>query len=170
MDAILQGIAGERLGVFTAQEALAAGYDVDGIKAELRRKRWIRLRKGVYASAQAVARADPRTRHLMDCIAVLLVLADGPVLSHASAARLHGLLVPSSAGPDVRVTSTGQWRVGRGYRVAQAALPHADVVPWLAYGATSVPRNVGRLRARVGAVGRRHRARRRAAQGAGDAR
>ena len=142
MDAVLQGIAGGRLGVFTAQEALASGYDVDGITAELRRKRWIRLRKGVYADAEAAARADARARHLMDCVAVLLVLADGPVLSHASAATRHGLLVPRSAGPDVRVTTTGQWRVGRGYRVAQAALPEGDVVPWRAFAATSVPRTL----------------------------
>ena len=142
MDARLEGLAQARLGVFTAQEALAAGYDVDGIKAELRRKRWIRLRKGVYACADAAARADPRTRHLMSCVAVLLVLADGPVLSHASAARLHGLPVPGSAGPDVRVTTTGQWRVGRGYRVAQAGLPVGDVTRWLAFGATSLPRTL----------------------------
>ena len=142
MDTILQGIAAGRLDVFTAQEALAAGYDVDGIKAELRCKRWIRLRKGVYASGEAAARADTRTRHLMDCVAVLLVLADGPVLSHASAARHHGLVVPRSAGPDVRVTTAGQWRIGRGYRVAHAALPDGDVVPWMAFGATSVPRTL----------------------------
>jgi len=142
VDANLQGIAGRRLGVFTAREALGVGYDVDAIKAELRCKRWIRLRKGVYASAEVAASADGRTRHLMDCVAVLLVLADGPVLSHASAARLHGLLLPGSIGPDVRVTTVGQWRVGRGYRVAQAALPDGDVVPWLAYGATSVPRTL----------------------------
>jgi len=142
VDVILRGIAGGRLGVFSAQEALAAGYDVDGIKAELRFKRWIRLRKGVYAFAEFAARADKRKRHLMDCVAVLLVLADGPVLSHASAARLHGLLVPRSAGPDVRVTTSGQWRVGRGYRVAQAALPDGDMVPWLSYGATSVSRTL----------------------------
>jgi predicted transcriptional regulator of viral defense system len=128
--------------VFTAREALAVGYDVDGIKGELRRKRWIRLRKGVYASAEAVARADARMRHLMNCAAVLLVLADGPVLSHASAARLHGLVVPGSAGWDVRVTTSGQWRVGRGYRVAQAALPDGDVVPWISFGATSIPRTL----------------------------
>jgi hypothetical protein len=142
VDAHLQGLAANRLGVFTAREALAAGYDVDGIKAELRGKRWIRLRKGVYACAEDVARADARTRHLMDGVAVFLVLADGPVLSHASAARLHGLLVPDRAGADVRATTTGQWRVGRGYRVAHAALPADDVVPWLAFAATSVARTL----------------------------
>jgi predicted transcriptional regulator of viral defense system len=142
VDTLLQGIAGGRLGVFTAREALAVGYDVDGIKAALGSKQWIRLRKGVYATAAAVAGADSRTRHLMDSVAVLLVLADGPALSHASAARLHRLFVPSSTGPDVRVTALDQWRVGRGYRVARAALPAADVVPWLAFRATSVPRTL----------------------------
>jgi hypothetical protein len=142
VDPVLNGIAARRLGVFTAQEALGAGYDVDGIKAELRSGRWVRLRKGIYATREVLGRSDPRGRHLMDCVAVLLALAEGPVLSHASAARLHGLVVPTAAGADVRVTSLDQWRSGRGYRVARAALPPDDVVRWLAYGATSVPRTL----------------------------
>ncbi len=142
VDSVLQGIAGRRLGVFTAKEALAAGYDVDGIKAELRAKRWIRLRKGVYASAEAVTSADSRARHLMEAIAVLLVLAAGPVLSHASAARLHRLVVPLTAGGEVRVTALDQWRIGRGYRVARAALPDGDVVDWRAFHVTAVPRTL----------------------------
>ena len=69
-------------------------------------------------------------------------LAPGPVLSHASAARLHGLVVPRSIGATVRVTDTVQWRQGRGYRVARARLPDEDVVPWLAFASTSVARTL----------------------------
>ncbi len=115
---------------------------MDGIKAELRSKRWVRVRKGVYAGAEAVASADARARHLMDAIAVLLVLAAGPVLSHASAARLHRLVALSAAGGEVRVTAVDQWRVGRGYRVARAALPDADVIQWRDLNATDVPRTL----------------------------
>jgi hypothetical protein len=78
----------------------------------------------------------------LDGVAVLLSLDAGPVLSHASAARLHELVVPASAPRDVRVTDTSQWRRGRGYRVARAALPPGDVVPWLTFGATSVARTL----------------------------
>jgi hypothetical protein len=138
----LQFVAQGRLGVFTSQEALAAGYVVDDIKAALRSGRWVRLRKGVYTTRECVAAADERVRHLLDCVAVLLSLQVGPVLSHSSAARLHGLVVPGSGADDVRVTDVDQWRRGRGYRVARAGLPPGDVVPWLTFGATAVARTL----------------------------
>ena len=138
----LAAAAARRLGVFTSQEALRVGYRVEDIRAELGARRWIRLRKGVYVERGAVAGAQPVDRHLLDCVAVLLCLDSGPVLSHASAGRLHGLVVPRSEGPDVRVTDVEQWRRGRGYRVARAALPDADVTPWLAYRVTTVARTL----------------------------
>jgi hypothetical protein len=42
----------------------------------------------------------------------------------------------------VRVTSVEQWRRGRGYRVARAALPEDDVRPWSGFGTTSVARTL----------------------------
>lgn len=138
----LEAAAARRLGVFTSQEALRVGYRVEDIRAELGARRWIRLRKGIYAQRSAVVGAQPVDRHLLDCVAVLLCLDTGPVLSHASAARLHGLLVPGSEGADVRVTDVEQWRRGRGYRVARAALPDADLTPWLAYQVTTVARTL----------------------------
>jgi hypothetical protein len=89
-----------------------------------------------------LAAADERERHLLDCIAVFLSLDPGPVLSHSSAARLHALLVPRGESSDVRVTAVDQWRRGRGYRVARAALLPDDVVPWLAFGTTTVARTL----------------------------
>ncbi len=138
----LEATAARRLGVFTSQEAVHAGYRVEDIRAELGSRRWIRLRKGVYVERRVVVEAQPADRHLLDCVAVLLCLDPGPVLSHASAARLHGLVVPRNEGQDVRVTDVEQWRRGRGYRVARAGLPGADVAPWLAYGTTTVPRTL----------------------------
>ncbi|WP_116449852.1 hypothetical protein [Blastococcus litoris] len=138
----LRAAADTRLGVFTSKEAVDVGYRVEDIRAELRSRRWLRLRKGVYATAKDVAGADERQRHLLDCIAVLTSLDAGPVLSHASAARLHELVVPRAEAPEVRVTTTDQWRRGRGYRVARAALPADDVVPWLGYRTTTVARTL----------------------------
>ena len=142
MDPSLQAIADSRLWVFTAQEALAAGLEVDDIRAELRSRRWLRLRKGIYAHAGVFDTADQRSRHLMACVAVLLSLDPGPAVSHASAARVHRLLLPRSEGSDVRLTDVAQWRSGRGYRVARAQLPDGDVLPWLGFRATSVPRTL----------------------------
>jgi predicted transcriptional regulator of viral defense system len=138
----LQAIAAARLGVFTSREALAVGYDVEDIRTELRSRRWVRLRKGVYIAAVDVLASDVRQRHLVDCLAVLLSLGAGPVLSHASAARQHGLIVPRTESREVRVTSVDQWRRGRGYRVARAALPAGDVQSWLEFRTTSVPRTL----------------------------
>ena len=143
MHPLLQNHADRRLGAFTSREALSAGYSVDEIRVALRSRRWIRLRKGVYMDAARWAAGDERERHLALAAAVLECLAPGPVLSHASAARLHGFLVPGAAGPDVRVTAVDQWRTGRGYRVARAALPHEDVAPWLGdFAATSPARTL----------------------------
>ncbi|MCZ2857643.1 type IV toxin-antitoxin system AbiEi family antitoxin domain-containing protein [Blastococcus sp. VKM Ac-2987] len=143
MHPLLQRSADQRLGVFTSREAVAAGYSIDDIRTALRVRRWTRLRKGVYTESARLAASTEVDRHLMAGIAVLISLAPGPVLSHASAARRHELLVPASAGADVRVTAVDQWRAGRGYRVARAQLPNADVVPWIApFATTSAPRTL----------------------------
>lgn len=63
MHPLLQALADRRLGVLTAREALDVGYEVDDIKVALARRQWIRLRKGVYATAESVARSDDRGRH-----------------------------------------------------------------------------------------------------------
>jgi predicted transcriptional regulator of viral defense system len=139
---LLSAVAANRLGVFTSQEALRLGYRVEDIRAELRTRRWRRLRKGVYIGTDRLVSADSRERHLIDCVAVLLSLGPGPVLSHASAARLHGLILPRGHSSEVRVTAVDQWRRGRGYRVAQAAMTADETEPWLEFGAMSVPRTV----------------------------
>jgi hypothetical protein len=63
------------------------------------------------------------------------------VLSHASAARLHGLILPWRQPSEVRVTAD-EWRRGRGYRVAQATTSADEVEPWLQFRAMSVPRTL----------------------------
>lgn len=138
----LSAVAAGRLGVFTSQEALRVGYRVEDIRAELRTRRWSRLRKGVYISTDRLVSADPRERHLIDCVAVLLSLGPGPVLSHTSAARLHELILPRRHSSEVRVTAVDQWRRGRGYRVAQAAMTADETDPWLEFGAMSIPRTL----------------------------
>src|SRR4051812_8320102 len=141
MHPLLSAVADARLGVFTSQEALKVGYGVEDIRAELRTRRWSRLRKGIYIGTHDLASADDRERHLIDCVAVLLSLGTGPVLSHASAARLHGLILPWRQASEVRLTAE-EWRRGRGYRVAQATMTADEVDAWLAFRAMSVPRTL----------------------------
>ena len=90
----------------------------------------------------ARTRGDTRLRHLADCLAVLVSLDPGPVVSHASAARLHRLLLPRDLDDEVRLTDEQQWRRGRGYRVARAALPAADLQSVLGFGITSPSRTL----------------------------
>lgn len=141
MHPLLSAAAAGRLGVFTSQEALRVGYTVDHVRSELGTRRWTRLRKGVYIRSADLAAADDRERHLIDCVAVLLSLAPGPVLSHASAARLHQLILPRRPSAEVRLTAD-EWRRGRGFRVAQATMTPDDVTPWLTFGAMSVSRTL----------------------------
>jgi predicted transcriptional regulator of viral defense system len=138
----LSAVAAGRLGVFTSQEALRAGYRVEDIRAELRSRRWTRLRKGVYVGSEQLGTADARQRHLIACVAVLQSLGPGPVLSHASAGWLHELVLPRRQSSEVRLTSLDQWRRGRGYRVAQAVMTADETEPWLESGATSVARTL----------------------------
>jgi predicted transcriptional regulator of viral defense system len=138
----LSAVSAGRLGVFTSQEALRVGYRVEDIRAELRSRRWSRLRKGVYVGTDRLLTADARGRHLMHGVAVLLSLGAGPVLSHASAAWLHELILPRGQSSEVRLTAVDHWRRGRGYRVAQAGISADDTEPWLEFVATSVARTL----------------------------
>ena len=138
----LSAISAGRLGVFTSQEAVGVGYRIEDIRAELRTRRWSRLRKGIYIGTERLTAADARERHLIDCVAVLRSLGPGPVLSHASAARLHDLILPRRQPSEVRLTAIDQWRRGRGYRVAQASISADETESWLEFGATSVARTL----------------------------
>lgn len=119
----LQSAADRRCGVFTGREAVAAGYSPEQVQLMVRSGRWRWLRRGVYTTAErADAAVEPTARHLLHGAAVLAALGPGPVLSHGSAARLHGLVVPHGLEAEVRLTDVDQWRRGRGYRVARAGL------------------------------------------------
>ncbi|RBY76393.1 hypothetical protein DQ238_17785 [Geodermatophilus sp. TF02-6] len=130
--------------MFTGREAVAAGYRPDEIRAALKAARWHRLRRGVYMRAHEFAdtRGDARLRHLVDCVAVLVSLGPGPAISHSSAARVHRFEVPRGVDGDVRLTDEVQWRCGRGYRVARAALPPADLRAVLGFGVTTPARTL----------------------------
>ena len=131
-------------GVFATADALAAGVDRDAIGPLLRSGAWRRLRYGVYTTGEVWRRHEMEGRtHRLECAAVLRRLdRTAVVVSHTSAARLHGLLVPRSADAGVRLTDPVQFRTGRGYRIAAAALPPEDVVVQEGLPVTTVTRTL----------------------------
>ncbi|TFV59607.1 hypothetical protein E4P41_11505 [Geodermatophilus sp. DF01-2] len=144
MHPALRAVTERQFGVFTARDAVRAGYTHDEVQNAVARGRWARLRRGAYAERAAVeaAAGDPVAGHRLDCAAVLVRLSGRPAASHASAARLAGLVVPPSQAETVRLTDELQWRRGRGYEVARATLPAAHVRALGAFRTTSVARTL----------------------------
>jgi predicted transcriptional regulator of viral defense system len=125
----LRHISAQRLGVFTSAEALAVGYTHGEVRHLCSSGQWVRLRRGVFATTEALAGAEARGgRHAVDCLAVLLTLGRSrTVVSHSSAARLWGWPVQRAADPRVRLTDPDQWRRRTEYLMTCAPLPPEDV-------------------------------------------
>jgi Transcriptional regulator, AbiEi antitoxin len=120
----LRASAEQRYGVFTATEALRAGYQHAEIRRLLTSGRWVRLRQGIYIAADDLQAADASDRrHRVNCLAVLLALdRPGAAISHQSAARLWDLPVPRDDAEVLRLTDPVRWRRGRDFHMARAPL------------------------------------------------
>src|SRR5690349_9127238 len=98
--AAMAEIAQWQSGVVSRQQLLEAGLSAQLIKRRLQRRRWQQLHWGVYA---AFTGPPPRTAWLW---AAVLRAGPGAVLSHLTAAELHGLLEPPAEAIFVTVPST----------------------------------------------------------------
>ncbi|MDQ3324628.1 MAG: type IV toxin-antitoxin system AbiEi family antitoxin domain-containing protein, partial [Actinomycetota bacterium] len=87
----LRSFTSRQAGVFTCAQAKLCGYAEAEIQRLVRRGAWVRVRRGAYIERTAWVTADADERHLLKARAVLLALADGSVLSHDTAALVHGL-------------------------------------------------------------------------------
>lgn len=121
----LRYVANDRMGVFSVAEARSAGYGPDEIRVLRSSGRWIRLRQGVYTTAEDLAVTErDGVRHAVDCLAVLTSLGrPDAVVSHVSAARVWGWPVPRREPGTVRLTDPHQWRRTADYRMACAPVP-----------------------------------------------
>lgn len=144
MEPTLTSAMRRHAGVFATADALAAGVHRKAIGPLLRSGEWRRVRFGVYTTAQVWHEHEAAGRlHRLECAAVLRRLdRDGVAVSHSSAARLHGLVVPRSVEGDVRLTDPAQFRTGRGYRISEGALPLQDVVVQDGVPLTTVSRTI----------------------------
>lgn len=124
----LRAVAERRYGVFTAAEAVGAGYRQPEIRRLHSSGRWVRLRYGVNIRAKDLGQARQRGReHDVECLAVLVALErPRAVISHASAARLWDLPVPRDRGTLVRLTDPDRWRRGEGFLMSRAPLRPGD--------------------------------------------
>lgn len=130
MHPLLRASAERQLGLFTAVDARRAGYQHAAIRTLCSSGRWVRVRRGVYTTPEALGSAGTGTRrHRLDCLAVLLDLGRAATaVSHASAARLHGLPVRRDLPRTVRLTDPEVYRRGRGFLVEHAPLGAAEIL------------------------------------------
>lgn len=72
MHPFLRAAAERQLGLFTAVDARGAGYPQPEIQLLCSTGRWIRLRRGVYTTADHLAQIEKQSeRHRLECYAVL---------------------------------------------------------------------------------------------------
>lgn len=133
-----------RGGVFTTADAVAAGYSRHGIAALVRSGQWHTVRYGVHTSgALWLHHVDAGHEHWLEAAAVLARLGrPSTVLSHATAARLHDLVLPRDLDPGVTATDPDRFRVGHGYRVLAAGMPPEDSESITPLPVTSVRRTL----------------------------
>jgi hypothetical protein len=125
----LSAVMARQSGLFTADQAYAAGHSVDEVQW-LRRKRVIQsVRRGVYAEASAYTALEPTDRHRVDTRATLLRLDAPATLSHETAAVWMDLPLLQPDLRHVHVTRP-EARVSRleaGVHHHPGALPERDI-------------------------------------------
>jgi hypothetical protein len=96
-------LAEQQLGLLTHRQALAGGLTRNQVEYRARSGRWTRLHPGVYLVAGAVR--SPQ----VDMLAAVLAVGGDALVSHASAAALHGFeLVPFSQAVEVSTSAPHQ--------------------------------------------------------------
>jgi very-short-patch-repair endonuclease len=96
MNPRLKVLSAARRGWFSRSDALAAGYSASEIRLRVRQGRWLRLYRDVYVEPSSwPADEDPweraRRLHVLTTRAVIAGMGPDAVVSHQSAAVLHGL-------------------------------------------------------------------------------
>jgi hypothetical protein len=136
----LAGIAATQHGLFTASQALQAGYNEREIKVLTRTREWARLRRGVYIEADLVP-DDGAARHVISARAALLRVSDGAFVSHLTAAAVHELDVLDPDFTIVHLTRTGlaSSRTDAGVHHHVARVPPGRVITVAGIRATDVP-------------------------------
>lgn len=131
------------------RQLLADGYAPDELRRLQRDGQLVHVRRGAWASPeeQPAEGTTAETRHRLLLEAVAAQVKPGAVLSHGSAAVLHGLPVWSEAIERVHLTRnrrTGARR-GRDVELHTASLPPTQVILVDGLATTTLPRTVADL-------------------------
>lgn len=128
--------------ILLTADLLRRGFSADELDRLRRSGELERVRRGAYLRPSPQHMAEDRHRRLVE--AVLSQLKGPAVVSHASAAVLHGLPVRPEALGRVHVTRTrtGGGRLRAGVEVHTSTLTEEDVVMLGPWSATSLARTV----------------------------
>src|SRR3712207_818946 len=98
---------------FLAREAPGLGLSPGRLPGLVRRGHLVRVERGVYAVSTAWQAQSPQQRHL-GLVRAAVRLVPRAVVSHRSAALVHGLPTPYGASGAVRMTVPADDRTSRG--------------------------------------------------------
>jgi very-short-patch-repair endonuclease len=136
----------ERLPLATTRRLLASGYSRSHIPTLVKRGNLVRIGRGLYVrgeTAKAFA-SSPEGQHVLRSAAAVTQAGKGAVVSHQSAALLHG--IDLIAGPTYDVTITGRAAGGRkgtaGVHLYTTPLPLDQVMRKLGLPVTTAARTV----------------------------
>lgn len=134
--------AHDQRGVFTAAQAYDAGYTPSEIQRLRSRGELVSVRRGVYAVARTWRELAPWDRHLVELVALQLVLNEPAVVSHLSAGVIHGLSLLAPDLATLHVTRPGRAGARLEARVHHhvADLPDRDVSSFEGWKVTSLAR------------------------------
>jgi hypothetical protein len=124
LPARLAAVAATQAGLFTAAQAVAAGYNSDEIARLRRAGDWVRVRRGVYIE-RLLMPEEPTAKHLLLLRAALLTLSGSAAASHVTGALVHGiaLLDPDLSLAHITQHGAGCAHTAGGVRYHRASLP-----------------------------------------------
>jgi hypothetical protein len=116
--------AGNQYGLFTATQALEAGFDHEEIRRWVGRGDWFRVRRGIYCEASMMP-SESMAAHVFHVRAAMLRLKPPVAVSHLSAAAVDGidLLDPDFSILHVSRPNIGSSRTDAGIHHHNASLP-----------------------------------------------
>ena len=126
-----------------SKDLTAQGYTYAEIARYARQDEIVRIRRGAYA-IPAVTQPEPRAAHLQLLEATASQCSPDAVVSHVSAAAVHGLPIWTEHLGKVHLTRdrAGQGKVRRWVQIHGAALPSGDIVEVDGLRVTSLARTV----------------------------
>ncbi len=136
--------APNRSAVITRSDALRDGWGSDEIQRLRRRSAWFSLRPGAYLDAAMAAVSDERRLHVARIAATLPRAAGDAVVSHLSAAVLHGVALWRPVPERVQVTRVGPGggQLRRRLHTHRATLDDDEIVELAGHRVTSIDRTL----------------------------